>query len=253
MSAATSSPTARGSTRTSYPAITPPAVSRSRRAYALARETLTRRARSATEVRASCCRTRRMRRSASSTAARRPPGTAPGRDGSFIRATPDGRSSWNLPTSWTNRERGRIVTDMTRVVEAAPSAPERSRPGRTVVLDGSGLTLDDVTAVARDGARVVLSDDPRVRAPMAASRALRDDALRRGIPIYGVTTGFGDSVHRQIAPGKARELQAHLVRNLGCGTGALAPVDVARATVLIRANSLARGHSGVRVELVERL
>ncbi|HZP28355.1 MAG TPA: aromatic amino acid ammonia-lyase [Acidimicrobiia bacterium] len=142
---------------------------------------------------------------------------------------------------------------MTRVVEAAPSAPERSRPGRTVVLDGSGLTLDDVTAVARDGARVVLSDDPRVRAPMAASRALRDDALRRGIPIYGVTTGFGDSVHRQIAPGKARELQAHLVRNLGCGTGALAPVDVARATVLIRANSLARGHSGVRVELVERL
>jgi histidine ammonia-lyase len=134
---------------------------------------------------------------------------------------------------------------------------DRSQPtrpsGRTVIVDGAQLTLDDVAAVARQLAPVALSDDPAVRAAMEASRSLKSQLMDAGVPIYGITTGFGDSVHRQVSPTKAAELQEHLVRNLGCGTGTPASEDVARAVVLIRANNLARGHSGVRVELVERL
>ncbi len=121
----------------------------------------------------------------------------------------------------------------------------------TVAVDGRGLTLDEIVAVARAGAAVTLSAD--VREPMEASRAVALDHIARGEPIYGVTTGFGDSAHRQIGPESARTLQARLVECLGQGTGPTTQVDVARAVVLIRANNLARGHSAVRVELVERL
>jgi len=139
---------------------------------------------------------------------------------------------------------------MTR--SATLDAPTRADNG-PVTVDGAHLTLDDVALVARGGAPTILSTDPEVRGRIAASRDLRNDLIRRGIPIYGVTTGFGDSVFRQVAPEKAADLQARVVRNLGNGTGTPASVAAARAVVLIRANTLARGHSGVRVELVERL
>jgi phenylalanine ammonia-lyase len=129
-------------------------------------------------------------------------------------------------------------------------APRATPPVR---LDGHSLALDDVAAVARGDAGAVLSDARDVRAAIAASRDLRDELVESGAPVYGVTTGFGDSVFRQIAPEKAAALQAHVVENLGNGTGPTASVATARAVVLIRANTLARGHSGVRVELVERL
>jgi histidine ammonia-lyase/phenylalanine ammonia-lyase len=125
--------------------------------------------------------------------------------------------------------------------------------GRTVSVDGSHLTLEQIAAVARDRATAALAADPDVRSAIQASRALNLDFVATGVPMYGITTGFGDSVHRQIAPDKALELQSHLVRMLGNGTGPTLPDDSARAVVLIRANNLARGHSGVRVELIERL
>jgi phenylalanine ammonia-lyase len=122
-----------------------------------------------------------------------------------------------------------------------------------VVIDGRSLTLDDVVAVARGGAVVTVSNDPAVRGSMQASVDLNRDLIARGVPVYGITTGFGDSVHRQIPPAAAAALQAHLLRFLGNGTGAFTPRETARAVVLIRANNLARGHSAVRPELVERL
>jgi histidine ammonia-lyase/phenylalanine ammonia-lyase len=124
---------------------------------------------------------------------------------------------------------------------------------QTVVLDGRRLTLDHVVSVARSGAPVELSADPGVRDAIEASRHLKHDLIARGVPLYGITTGFGDSVRRQIAPERAVELQEHLVRFLGAGTGPTTPVDIARAVVLVRANTLARGHSAVRVDVVERL
>jgi histidine ammonia-lyase/phenylalanine ammonia-lyase len=140
------------------------------------------------------------------------------------------------------------VTDRARVAAVAPIDPAPS-----FVVDGRSLTLDGVAAVARHGTPVTLSTDRAVRDAISSSRSLCLDLLERGVPLYGITTGFGDSVHRQIAPARSRELQEHLIRDLGHGTGATTPTDAARAVVLIRANALARGHSAVRAELIERL
>ncbi len=141
----------------------------------------------------------------------------------------------------------------TQLLATAPPPGTGGETRTRVVIDGCCLTLDDVAAVARGDAVVRLSEDPAVRGSMRRSVALNRDLIARGVPVYGITTGFGDSVHRQIPPEAAAALQEHLLRFLGNGTGALTPRETARAVVLIRANNLARGHSAVRPELVERL
>jgi phenylalanine ammonia-lyase len=118
-------------------------------------------------------------------------------------------------------------------------------------LDGRALTIDDAVRLARHGGHCALAPDAARR--IEASRALKCDLIAREIPIYGVTTGFGDSAHRQIAPEKAARLQQNMLRFLGAGTGPIASPEVTRATMLFRANCLAKGNSGVRVELVEGL
>ncbi|HEX3783157.1 MAG TPA: aromatic amino acid ammonia-lyase [Pseudonocardiaceae bacterium] len=120
-----------------------------------------------------------------------------------------------------------------------------------VLLDGAGLTLADVAAVAVDGQSAQLAEG--AECAMRASRELKEKLLRDGNAIYGVTTGFGDSVIRQIAPVKAAELQRNLIRYHVNGTGRDAPTEVVRATLLIRANCLAKGNSGIRPEVVSRL
>jgi phenylalanine ammonia-lyase len=144
------------------------------------------------------------------------------------------------------------MLNMSERQETAPAVAGRD-PIRPVLVDGQRLTLENVVAVARRNQPVALTDDPAIRMAIESSVALNDDLMTRGVPEYGITTGFGDSVRRQISPDKAAELQEHLVRFLGNGTGATTPVSTARAAVLIRANSLARGHSAVRIELIERL
>jgi phenylalanine ammonia-lyase len=118
-------------------------------------------------------------------------------------------------------------------------------------LDGGSLTIEDVVAVARHGGHAALSQEAVGK--VEAARELKRDLIAREVPIYGVTTGFGDSAHRQIAPSKTASLQHNLLRDLGCGTGQFAGPDVTRATMLLRANCLAKGNSAVRVELIERL
>ena len=123
--------------------------------------------------------------------------------------------------------------------------------GVHVDLDGGSLTIADAVRLARHGGRATLSPDAARR--VEATRALKHDLIAREIPIYGVTTGFGDSAHRQISPDKAAQLQQNMLRFLGAGTGQIASPEVTRATMLFRANCLAKGNSGVRLELVERL
>ena len=123
--------------------------------------------------------------------------------------------------------------------------------GVHVDLDGRSLTIDEAVKFAREGGRAVLSAEAVRR--VEATRALKRDLIDREIPIYGVTTGFGDSAHRQIAPEKAARLQQNMLRFLGAGTGQIASPEVTRATMLYRANCLAKGNSGVRRELIERL
>lgn len=125
--------------------------------------------------------------------------------------------------------------------------------GDTVYIDGKSLTLGDVMAVARGGARVELSDALDVRRRIEETWQLNHDLMREGVPIYGVTTGVGASVGHQIASDRASLMQSYLIRLNGCGTGPTLPVDYARAVVLMRANCFAKGHSAVRPILIERL
>ncbi|MFI7120724.1 histidine ammonia-lyase [Amycolatopsis sp. NPDC049868] len=134
-------------------------------------------------------------------------------------------------------------------VKVAPDrTPEADAP---TVIDGNTLTLEDLHFVAVEGGRVELQVEC-VRA-MSQSRDLKVELVADGHAIYGVTTGFGDSVIRQIAPVKSSELQHNLIRYHMNGTGPSTPPDVVRATLLIRANCLAKGNSGVRPEVVTRL
>jgi histidine ammonia-lyase/phenylalanine ammonia-lyase len=118
-------------------------------------------------------------------------------------------------------------------------------------LDGASLTIEDALDVSRRSCTVRLSS--RAAEAIGASRRLKQALMEEEIPIYGVTTGFGDSAHRQVSPAKAAKLQQGIIRFMGCGTGPLAPPEVTRVTMLLRANCLAKGNSGVRMQLVEAL
>jgi histidine ammonia-lyase/phenylalanine ammonia-lyase len=122
-----------------------------------------------------------------------------------------------------------------------------------ISIGGRRLTLDEVEAVARGGARVDLDGDPEVRARLERSARFKEELIEQGVPVYGVTTGVGDSVDVQIAHGKAAALQRNLMRKLGCGTGNILAEEYARAVMLLRANTLALGQSAVRPVIVETL
>jgi histidine ammonia-lyase len=121
---------------------------------------------------------------------------------------------------------------------------------RVEIGDGP-LTIEAVVAVARGGAEVVLGDAARERIERA--RAVIADVLARHEIVYGVTTGFGQLATTRIPLDKVRELQENLVRSHAVGVGVPLPRDVVRAAMTIRLNTMARGHSGVRIEVAEHL
>lgn len=132
--------------------------------------------------------------------------------------------------------------------------PEFHPPARDdLMIDGRSLQVDDVLRLAAgaDGSAVRLAAPAATR--VEASRRLRQRLIDSGQPIYGVTTGFGDSVTRQIGADKTAELQRNLVRYHLNGTGPLARDEEVRATMLIRANCLATGNSGIRAEVIDGL
>jgi histidine ammonia-lyase/phenylalanine ammonia-lyase len=118
-------------------------------------------------------------------------------------------------------------------------------------LDGASLTVGDALDVAQQEREVRLAE--HAARTVQECRELKRSLIAQEIPIYGVTTGLGDSAHRQVASEKSARLQQNLVRFLGCGTGPIAPPEVVRVAMLLRTNCLAKGNSGVRLELVESL
>lgn len=122
-----------------------------------------------------------------------------------------------------------------------------------ILVDGHTLGVDAISKAAREPGSVPVVLDAAALARMTDSNDLKDKLIADGLPVYGVTSGFGDSNTRQIAEVKSRELQTNLLRFLGAGTGPAADPHVVRATMLVRANCLARGHSGVRPEVVRLL
>ena len=130
---------------------------------------------------------------------------------------------------------------------------EPSRPGSTdpIVLTGADLTIGDVEAVARGRAAVTL--DPDARSRMAESRAVIERLVAAGEVVYGVTTGFGALASRAVPAEDAARLQENLLVSHAAGVGEPLPRDVVRAMLLLRANTLALGHSGCRPLIVDRL
>jgi histidine ammonia-lyase len=112
-------------------------------------------------------------------------------------------------------------------------------------------TLEQLEAVARGAAPAPLDAADRER--IAAGRAVVDEALRTGRVVYGVTTGFGQLSSVRIDAADAAQLQVNLLRSHAVGSGAPLDAEVVRGMLLLLASSLRRGHSGVRVELVELL
>jgi len=121
-----------------------------------------------------------------------------------------------------------------------------------LTLDGHTLTLEDVGRVAAGTAGPVALA-PAARQAIAAARAVIDAKVAAGEAVYGVTTGFGRLAEVVIPPDQRVALQLNVIRSHACGFGARAPRPVVRALMLLRANTLAHGHSGCSVEVVERL
>ncbi len=122
---------------------------------------------------------------------------------------------------------------------------------RTVSIDGGPLRPEDVEAVAFRRARVVLA--PEAAGRMAPAREVVSRAVAEGRTVYGITTGFGAMAGTPIAPGDAAALQVSLLRSHAAGVGPPLPPPLVRAMLLLRARTLAQGHSGVRPEIVARL
>lgn len=122
---------------------------------------------------------------------------------------------------------------------------------RTLVLRGTGLSVADAVAAVRSPTRLEIA--PEARARVAASRAVIDRAVDEGRAVYGVTTGFGRLQNVAIAPAERARLQRNLVLSHAAGVGEPIPRDEARLLLLLRIQSLVRGHSGVTQALVDRL
>lgn len=122
---------------------------------------------------------------------------------------------------------------------------------QTVTLDGSPLTTAHVIDVARNNARVELSES--ARESIRASRSHLESIAADGLPHYGVNTGFGSLARHRVDDDKLRQLQTNLIRSHASGVGEPLPIETVRAMMLILAASLSRGLSGVREELVETI
>ncbi len=138
--------------------------------------------------------------------------------------------------------------------EEVPGIDRERSGGRSrdaIVLTGADLTIGGVEAVARGGAGATL--DPDARARMQEARDVIEALVAGGAVVYGVTTGFGDLASVSIAPADAARLQENLLMSHAAGVGPAFPREVVRAMLLLRANTLALGHSGCRPLLVDRL
>lgn len=118
-----------------------------------------------------------------------------------------------------------------------------------VVLRGGSLTIEDVTEVARHGAR--LSIGIEVEDGIRNSRQLVERMVSDNVPVYGVTTGIGEFARVRIDPDDCEELQRRIIRSHCASTGDVQKDEVVKAAMMLRAHTLTKGHSGVRRSVIE--
>src|SRR6476619_953386 len=121
----------------------------------------------------------------------------------------------------------------------------------TITLNGRDLTVTQVVAAARHGETVALA--PEALADMRRSRAIVQDVLAGGEPVYGLTTGVGERKTYLLDPAERQRFNHRLVLNHRIAQGDAAPADVVRGAMLCLANSYATGVTGVRPELAEMI
>ena len=114
-----------------------------------------------------------------------------------------------------------------------------------IQIDGNSLTIKDIQKTAVDRENVSISSE--VIHKIQESRQWVEQIISQGDPVYGINTGFGIFADKQISISETRLLNRNLILSHAVGTGDPLPVEVVRAAMLIRANTLAKGHSGVRL------
>jgi histidine ammonia-lyase len=124
-----------------------------------------------------------------------------------------------------------------------------SKSNRTVTLSTSGVTFADVIDVARYGAKVELSKQS-IDA-INASRKYIEEYAAGGVPVYGVSTGFGALANRHIDVADRAQLQKSLIRSHAAGVGPAVEREVVRALMFLRLRTMASGRTGVRVALAQ--
>ena len=142
-----------------------------------------------------------------------------------------------------------VLTGPGRTTAPAAGTPPAAA---AVQLRGDGLTIPDIARVGA-GAAVGVTTDQRVLDQVHASRAVTAKLADEGTPVYGVTTLFGGMADRTVPREAVALLQRNLVLSHRTGAGDRLPAADVRAAMLLRANSLLRGVSGVRLEIIERL
>ena len=117
----------------------------------------------------------------------------------------------------------------------------------TITLKSSGLTMEQVVEVARNGTKIEISKEALEK--MAATRAHIETLAKAETPVYGISTGFGALAHQHIAPEDRVQLQKSLIRSHAAGMGDAVEKEVVRALMLLRLKTLVSGRTGVRPEL----
>ncbi len=122
---------------------------------------------------------------------------------------------------------------------------------KTIALGFEGLTLEDLICVARDDARVKLTENAAQR--ILKTRRLVESWVEEEKTIYGITTGFGALSDVAISQKDTRRLQENVLMSHAAGVGDPIDEQTVRAVMALRIKDLARGHSGIRLETVEHL
>ncbi len=120
---------------------------------------------------------------------------------------------------------------------------------KTVLLGVSGVSFQDVIAVARENAKVVIS--PEAIEAIAKTRKYIEGYAAGGVPVYGVSTGFGALANRHIDVEDRTQLQKSLIRSHAAGVGPAIEREVVRALMFLRLRTMASGRTGVRVEVAK--
>ncbi|KAI0563798.1 Phenylalanine ammonia-lyase [Gracilaria domingensis] len=130
--------------------------------------------------------------------------------------------------------------------------PQDSKSLSIFLLSGQYISVDDVIAVVRYGHEVVITSSQAILSRVSTARAFVDDAVEKGEAIYGVTTGFGGMSNVAIPREEACALQTNMLWYHRTGAGNVLPLEHVRAAMLLRANSLLQGSSGIRLEIIHR-